>query len=173
MRWGVRDEATDDHSTTKICLEEIRGCQEMSIGPNFICLVGQKYGFRPIPPIIPLAEYDLVKKTIQDLGKNSDYFVEWYAEDENAEPPEMVLQPISSKLPNFLNKLIPEEQERDQRKWFEILTSLQETLRYVATYLFKVKWKSHEKEFYVKVHSTWNVVLERYFAIFSWNQLET
>ena len=72
--------------------------------------------------------------------------MEWYAEDENAEPPEMVLQPISSKLPNFLNKLIPEEQERDQRKWFEILTSLQETLRYVATYLFKVKWKSHEKQ---------------------------
>ena len=24
MRWGVRDEATDDHMTTSICLEEIR-----------------------------------------------------------------------------------------------------------------------------------------------------
>ena len=51
----------------------------------------------------------------------------------------MVLQPISSKLPNFLNALIPEEQEADQRKWYEVLTNLQETLRYVSTYLFKVK----------------------------------
>ena len=53
----------------------------------------------------------------------------------------MVLQPISSKLPNFLNALIPEEQEADQRKWYEVLTNLQETLRYVSTYLFKVKDK--------------------------------
>ena len=53
----------------------------------------------------------------------------------------MVLQPISSKLPNFLNALIPEEQEADQRKWYEVLTNLQETLRYVSTYLFKVKNK--------------------------------
>ena len=49
----------------------------------------------------------------------------------------MILQPISSKLPNFLNKLIPENQEKDQRRWWEILSGLQENLRYVANYLFK------------------------------------
>ena len=138
MRWGIRDEATDDHSTMKICMEEIKNCQQMSVGPNFIYLGGQKYGFRPIPPIIPLEEYEVVKEAMQNLGKNARNFIEWYAIDENSEPPEMVLQPISSKLPNFLNKLIPEEQEADQRKWFEILTNLQENLRYVSTYLFKV-----------------------------------
>ena len=36
MRWGVRDEATDDHSTSAICLEEIRNCQQISAGPNFL-----------------------------------------------------------------------------------------------------------------------------------------
>ena len=50
----------------------------------------------------------------------------------------MILQPISSRLPNFLNKLIPENQEKDQRRWWEILSGLQENLRYVANYLFKV-----------------------------------
>ena len=50
----------------------------------------------------------------------------------------MILQPISSRLPNFLNKLIPENQEQDQRRWWEILSGLQENLRYVANYLFKV-----------------------------------
>jgi hypothetical protein len=36
MRWGVREDASDDHSTTKLCLDEIRNCQEISCGPNFI-----------------------------------------------------------------------------------------------------------------------------------------
>lgn len=36
MRWGVRDEATDDHMTTILCLQEIAKCQELSMGPNFV-----------------------------------------------------------------------------------------------------------------------------------------
>ncbi len=36
MRWGVRDEATDDHSTTKLCMKEIENCQRLSVGPNFV-----------------------------------------------------------------------------------------------------------------------------------------
>jgi len=35
MRWGVRDEATDDHVTTELCLNEIENCQRLSTGPNF------------------------------------------------------------------------------------------------------------------------------------------
>ena len=77
--------------------------------------------------------------------------------DENSHPLEMVLQPISSRLPNFLNKLIPEEQEADQRKWYEVLTNLQETLRYVSTYLFKV-----ENEYI-------NIFGNKIFPIYFWN----
>ena len=36
MRWGVRDEATDDHMTTMLCMQEIDNCQRLSIGPNFV-----------------------------------------------------------------------------------------------------------------------------------------
>lgn len=36
MRWGVRDEATDDHLTTALCLKELESCQRLSIGPNFV-----------------------------------------------------------------------------------------------------------------------------------------
>jgi len=35
MRWGVRDEAMDDHATTDLCLQEIDNCQRLSVGPNF------------------------------------------------------------------------------------------------------------------------------------------
>ena len=36
MRWGVRDDATDAHMTTELCLREIKACQDISVGPNFV-----------------------------------------------------------------------------------------------------------------------------------------
>ena len=36
MRWGIRDEALDDHTTTEICLSEIENCKKLSVGPNFM-----------------------------------------------------------------------------------------------------------------------------------------
>ena len=36
MRWGVRDEATDDHMTSELCMKELEMCQKLSTGPNFI-----------------------------------------------------------------------------------------------------------------------------------------
>ena len=36
MRWGVRDDATDTHMTTELCLREIKACQDISVGPNFV-----------------------------------------------------------------------------------------------------------------------------------------
>ena len=27
MRWGVRDEMTNEHATTALCMNELRGCQ--------------------------------------------------------------------------------------------------------------------------------------------------
>lgn len=36
MRWGVRDESTDDHKTAELCMQEIDNCQRLSLGPNFV-----------------------------------------------------------------------------------------------------------------------------------------
>ena len=46
MRWGVRDEMTNEHATTALCMNELRGCQKFSMGPNFIYFGTQKYGYR-------------------------------------------------------------------------------------------------------------------------------
>ena len=40
MRWGVRDESSDDHTTLELCLKELRGCQQLSTGPNFVVSPG-------------------------------------------------------------------------------------------------------------------------------------
>ena len=39
MRWGVRDEATDDHMTSELCMRELAHCKKYSTGPNFIVSV--------------------------------------------------------------------------------------------------------------------------------------
>lgn len=38
MRWGIRDEATDDHSVLDLCLRELEQCQKLSTGPNFVVI---------------------------------------------------------------------------------------------------------------------------------------
>lgn len=138
MRWGVRDESTDDHMTTDICLEEIRNCQKSSIGPSFIFLGGQKYGYRPIPNRIDVREFEMIVKALRDLGKDESIFLEWYDIDSNAVPPEMILQPISTALPNFLNSMAPKLQENDQKIWWNILCTFQNLFQEAALYLCKV-----------------------------------
>lgn len=64
----------------------------------------------------------------------------------------MILQPISSILPNFMNKGVPALQEQDQQEWWNILCQLQDLLREATGYLYKVnankiiyqiKWNKH------------------------------
>lgn len=66
MRWGVRDEATDDHMTTELCMKEIENCQRLSMGPNFVVFLGQKYGYRPIPTYVLSSELQMLR---DELGK--------------------------------------------------------------------------------------------------------
>lgn len=61
LRWGITDEASVDQKTMKICLEEIKRCQEISPRPNFIALLGDRYGWMPLPVEIPLSEFAAIK----------------------------------------------------------------------------------------------------------------
>ena len=49
LRWGVREEAGLDQQTMKICLEEIERCRRTSPRPNFIVLLGDRYGWQLCP----------------------------------------------------------------------------------------------------------------------------
>ena len=48
LRWGVREEAGLDQQTMTICLDEIKRCRDASPRPNFIVLLGDRYGWRPL-----------------------------------------------------------------------------------------------------------------------------
>jgi NACHT domain- and WD repeat-containing protein len=45
----------------KICLGEIERCQQTSPRPNFIALLGDRFGFQPLPSQIPDAEFEQIE----------------------------------------------------------------------------------------------------------------
>lgn len=73
MRWGVRDEATDDHMTTELCMKEIENCQRLSMGPNFVVSqkhlhyhrIGGELSVSLLPNIIPFDCYYLLFATVR------------------------------------------------------------------------------------------------------------
>lgn len=136
MRWGVRDEATDDHMTTELCMKEIENCQRLSMGPNFVVFLGQKYGYRPIPTYILASELAQFREVLLTMGQEVILLDTWYKKDSNAVPPICILQPISSILVNFNNKRVPKLQQEDQAKWWDTLDRMQKLLRKAATTLY-------------------------------------
>jgi len=54
LRWGISEEAGLDQRTSSICLQELKRCQDTSPRPNFIILLGNRYGWRPLPEEIEL-----------------------------------------------------------------------------------------------------------------------
>jgi hypothetical protein len=92
LRWGVRDEAALDQQTMEICLREIRRCRATGVRPNFIALLGDRYGWQPLRPRIPATEFDALKPHLTG-GDVMAQAERWYRLDENADPPEYCLQP--------------------------------------------------------------------------------
>jgi len=81
----------------KICLAEIERCQRTGIKPNFIVLLGDRYGWRPLPVRITADEFERVRDAIND-GTDSALVQTWYQRDDNAIPPEYLLKPRMATL---------------------------------------------------------------------------
>ena len=97
LRWGVREEAGLDQQTMKICLGEIERCQKITPQPNFIVLLGDRYGWRPLPPEIPAEEFKGVIDAV--TGQEDKALLEgWYRRDNNAVPPVYYLRPRKVEL---------------------------------------------------------------------------
>jgi WD40 repeat protein len=99
LRWGVNEEAQLDHKTMDICLNEIARCQKFSPKPNFIILMGDRYGWQPVPSRIPSTEMGLILGLVGQA--DAAFAKNWYREDLNAAPPEYVLQPRGDEYRRF------------------------------------------------------------------------
>lgn len=79
LRWGINHLEGLDNKTMSICLGEIEHCQTVSPRPNFIMLVGEYFGWLPLPEEIKCSDMD-------DMSLSSSQitlFKEWYVRDDN------------------------------------------------------------------------------------------
>ena len=101
LRWGIGEEASLDQRTMRICLEELRRCQRTSPRPNFILLLGDRYGWRPLPEEIPENEFKEIEQHVKN-PEDRKLLVQWYKRDDNAVPDAIYcLQPRAGKLEEF------------------------------------------------------------------------
>lgn len=117
LRWGVSEEAGLDQQTMNICLGEIERCQKTSPRPNFIILLGDRYGWCPLPSQIPSDEFDQIYQHTTNTQERALLDM-WYKLDKNALPPEYVLQPRFGER----------EEYRDQDLWDEVESRLHQIL---------------------------------------------
>jgi hypothetical protein len=96
LRWGIRQEASLDHQTLKICLDEIARCQRATPRPNFLVLLGNRYGWRPLPSQIAAPVWNTFRAEFERRGSSAaaDYerLSSWYDLDANGSPAPGVYQ---------------------------------------------------------------------------------
>jgi WD40 repeat protein len=118
LRWGVSQEASLDQQTMNICLQELKHSQEVSPRPNFIILLGERYGWRPLPPQIEASEFETLLEKVSSA--QHPFVLAWYKRDNNAIPPQYCLQPRKVKIINTQSD--QEKQsvyDEESRRWNE------------------------------------------------------
>jgi hypothetical protein len=142
LRWGVNEDAARDQKTLQICFNEIARCQKISPKPNFLILLGDRYGWQPVPEIIPKEEGNAIGNFLN--GDQKALFEYWYKQDFNSVFEHYVLQPK--------NRLNWEENENDEdlkireyKNWENTEKEIQSLLRDAATGL---EFEQEQKEKY-------------------------
>jgi hypothetical protein len=92
LRWGISQEAGLDQRVLPLCLAEIARCQRVSPRPNFIVLLGNRYGGRPARPSIEAKIFEPMLVALDDAASR-DLLRTWYRLDANAIPPTYYLEP--------------------------------------------------------------------------------
>ncbi len=112
LRWGVSEEAQLDQKTLQICLNELQKCKELSPRPNFLLLLGNRYGWRPVPVEIKKDQFEHILAYYEATNKlGHSLLTKWYKEDCNSIPVTYCLQKREGKY-------------IDQNEWYAIEESL-------------------------------------------------
>lgn len=114
LRWGVSEEDALDQQMMKISLDEIVRCQRVTSRPNFIVLLGDRYGWRPLPAEIPATEYEQLQQRVVNAADQA-LLKAWYRRDDNAVPVVYCLQPRTGDF-------------REHARWQEVESRLHSIL---------------------------------------------
>jgi len=84
LRWGVKSEAQLDQRTLDLCLKEVQMCKTHP-HPNFLVMLGERYGWIPLPFAIEETEFKTLLEHISDESQKQ-LLLEWYSLDKNQLP---------------------------------------------------------------------------------------
>ncbi|MCX6899021.1 MAG: AAA family ATPase [Verrucomicrobia bacterium] len=101
LRWGVSEEAGRHNRTMRICLRELARCQQGTPKPNFLVLLGDRYGWRPLPETVRADLFEQLKPWVESDGPQAAAALRWYRRDDNAVPAEYVLQPREGTVADY------------------------------------------------------------------------
>ena len=138
----MRQESVDDHRIVNICMEEIKRCQEKSLAIAFIALLGDKYGWRPLPPSVEADEFEELLKRIEQSDR--ELITRWYLRDDNSVPPFYLLQPISRQFP--IHSGDKDERSKAWEDWCRVEKRIKSHLRSAAD---KAGLKDEAKQKYI------------------------
>lgn len=90
LRWGIAAAAQAEWMTMELCLAEVRRSREATRRPNFIALLGDRYGWVPPPVRLEVPLYERIAESLDDDGQA--LLRHCYAPDHNADPPAHALK---------------------------------------------------------------------------------
>jgi NACHT domain- and WD repeat-containing protein len=129
LRWGVGAEASLDQQTIPICLAEVKRCQLLSPRPNFVVLLGDRYGWHPLPPHVEAGEFEELLEHVSDSARDLLLWNErqpehrrgWYRKDDNAVPPEYCLRRRKVDVPEGASEnQVEVARKAEAAEWREI-----------------------------------------------------
>ena len=71
LRWGVSPSAAREQLTMRICREEIERCRALSPNLFLLGLVGERYGWQPLPDEVPAVLFEQILATVPACWRSS------------------------------------------------------------------------------------------------------
>ncbi|XP_063968859.1 protein qui-1-like [Lytechinus pictus] len=137
MHQGPSNTSTNDHEMAGLRIQEIINSHQLSLGPFFVSIIGNKYGDYVLPSRIEGTEFSHIRDCAFEAGKDINVLDEWYVQEGDGMEQVYVLQPISSKLKYYYDSSPEnkEHNEKDLAKWKKAHDALLEILQQCAEYV--------------------------------------
>lgn len=98
LRWGINTESALNQNTLEICLNDVKYCKNNSPKPNFLIMIGERYGWVPLPSHVERGEFEKILAVCND--EQRAMLLKWYLVDTNSIPEVYYLNKRSGEYVN-------------------------------------------------------------------------
>jgi len=89
LRWDLPEKRALCHQAMNTCVRALQCHRQLLLRPCFVVLLGDRYGWRALPPQIQAFEFEALLARLSK--EEEENLLRWYRRDDNAVPPEYCL----------------------------------------------------------------------------------